>query len=228
MRLVRFLPLLALPAALFPALPAGAVPIQPQHHKALSEVRAPAREVVRVQVPAPDPRVLVRLGDTLWGIGTRTHRSWTALAAYNRILNPDLIYVGQVVRIPPASYVPPVAPPVAQPTVSPRVTETVSPRITQTTPRPIPEAQATAPAPAGGGGVWACIGQHESGNNAATNTGNGYYGAFQDTIGAWRAGGGGPGLPSDYSYSEQLRVNQNLQSQVGWGAWPNTSRMCGV
>jgi hypothetical protein len=80
----------------------------------------------------------------------------------------------------------------------------------------------------GSSGVWGCIGQHESGNNPATNTGNGYYGAFQDTISAWRAGGGGPGLPSNYSYSEQLRVNQNLQAQVGWGAWPNTSRMCGV
>jgi hypothetical protein len=83
-------------------------------------------------------------------------------------------------------------------------------------------------APVNSGGIWGCIGQHESGNNPGTNTGNGYYGAFQDTIGAWREGGGGPGLPSDYSYSQQLAVNQRIQAISGWGAWPNTSRMCGV
>jgi hypothetical protein len=76
--------------------------------------------------------------------------------------------------------------------------------------------------------MWACIAQHESGGNAATNTGNGYYGAFQDTIGSWQAAGGGPGLPSDYSYAEQLAVNQRIQAQQGWGAWPTTSRMCGA
>ena len=76
--------------------------------------------------------------------------------------------------------------------------------------------------------MWACIAQHESGGNPATNTGNGYYGAFQDTIGSWQAAGGGPGLPSDYSYAEQLAVNQRIQAQQGWGAWPSTSRMCGA
>ena len=165
MRLWRFLPLLALPAALFPALPAGASVNEP-HQKALSEVRAPAREVVRVQAPAPDPRVLVQLGDTLWGIGTRTHRSWTALATYNRIPNPDLIYVGQVVRIPPASYDPP---PVAQPTVSPRVTQTVSPRITHTVAPVTASTQATASAPAANGSFQACVAFRESTDGAGSS-----------------------------------------------------------
>jgi hypothetical protein len=81
---------------------------------------------------------------------------------------------------------------------------------------------------AAGSGTWACIAYHESGGNPATNTGNGYYGAFQDTLGSWQSAGGGPGLPSNYSYSQQLAVNQRIQAQQGWGAWPNTSRMCGV
>ncbi len=43
--------------------------------------------------------VVVR-GDTLSGIGFRYDTSWPALASYNHIVNPDLIYVDQVVCIP--------------------------------------------------------------------------------------------------------------------------------
>jgi hypothetical protein len=104
------------------------------------------------------------------------------------------------------------------------------PVVTTTTAPPAPEAntvpvQAASVSPSG---VWGCIAQHESGGNPATNTGNGYYGAFQDTIGSWEAAGGGPGLPSDYSYATQLAVNEVIQQQQGWGAWPVTSRACGV
>jgi len=78
------------------------------------------------------------------------------------------------------------------------------------------------------GGVWACIAHYESGGNPAENTGNGFYGAFQFTLSTWQAAGGGPGLPSDYSYSQQLVIAERVQQMQGWGAWPNTSRMCGV
>jgi hypothetical protein len=88
-------------------------------------------------------------------------------------------------------------------------------------------AQAAAPS-ANVGGVWGCIAQHESGGNPATNTGNGFYGMYQFTISSWRAAGGGPGLPSDYSAAEQLRVAEHLQAMSGWGNWPQTSVMCGV
>lgn len=181
-----------------------------------------ASRVVRVQMPSLT-KVTVRPGDTLWGIGIRTHRSWPALASYNRIPNPDLITVGQVVMIPAATYQAPRY--VPTPARRPPPVVSYQPKRTYSTPTRVSMGGSSA---GSGSGVWACIGQHESGGNPATNTGNGYYGAFQDTVQAWQAGGGGPGLPSSYSYSEQLRVNENLQARVGWGAWPNTSRMCGV
>jgi hypothetical protein len=78
-------------------------------------------------------------------------------------------------------------------------------------------------------GVWACIAQHESGGNAATNTGNGYYGGLQFTLGTWQANGGS-GNPANASAAEQQRVANNVVAASGgsYGAWPNTSRMCGV
>jgi len=187
--------------------------------------------VVRVQAPSL-PKVTVVAGDTLWGIGTRTHRSWPALASYNRIPNPDLIYVGQVITIPPASYQAPVYVPAPAPRYSPPVVS-VQPRRTYSTSTATSRAASSGGGGysggySGGSGVWGCIAQHESGGNPATNTGNGYYGAFQDTLGSWQSAGGGPGLPSDYSYSEQLQVNQRIQAQQGWGAWPVTSAMCGA
>ena len=98
---------------------------------------------------------------------------------------------------------------------------------------PAPPAPSTPPAPAqpsgaGLSGVWACIAQHESGGNPAANTGNGYYGAFQFTLGTWQAVGGPPGLPSDYPLSVQLHYAEVLQAQSGWGNWPVTSQMCGA
>ena len=76
-------------------------------------------------------------------------------------------------------------------------------------------------------GVWACIAAHESGGNPATNTGNGYYGMYQFTLGTWYAAGG-TGNPAAASAAEQTAVAQRVQQQQGWGAWPVTSRECGV
>jgi hypothetical protein len=75
--------------------------------------------------------------------------------------------------------------------------------------------------------VWACIRQHESGGNYATNTGNGYYGAYQFSLSTWRSLGG-VGLPSDAPPAVQDAMAQKLQARSGWGQWPQTSKMCGV
>jgi len=75
---------------------------------------------------------------------------------------------------------------------------------------------------------WSCIAQHESGGNPSTNTGNGYFGLFQFSISSWRAAGGPPGLPSNHTAAEQLQIAENLQAMQGWGAWPVSSRLCGV
>ena len=42
----------------------------------------------------------VRQGDTLWGIARRYNTTVSALASLNRIANPNLIYPGQVLRLP--------------------------------------------------------------------------------------------------------------------------------
>jgi hypothetical protein len=177
-------------------------------------------------VAAPLPRVTVLAGDSLSAVGARTSRTWEQLAGYNHIPNPNLIYPGQVLVIPPANYAPVAVPdptPVGQAASNTSSGNTYGPSYgPRTTYSPASSSGS------GGSGVWACIAQHESGGNATTNTGNGYYGAFQDTIGSWQAAGGGPGLPSDYSYAEQLAINQRIQAQQGWGAWPATSTMCGA
>jgi hypothetical protein len=74
---------------------------------------------------------------------------------------------------------------------------------------------------AGAGGILERIRMRESGGNYATNTGNGFYGAYQFTIGTWQ-GVGGSGLPSDASPAEQDMRAQMLYNQRGCSPWPNT------
>jgi hypothetical protein len=89
-------------------------------------------------------------------------------------------------------------------------------------PPPPPSGPFVLPSP------WSCIAENESGGDPSTNTGNGYFGLFQFSIASWEAAGGPPGLPSNYSEAEQLQIAENLQGMQGWGAWPVTSRLCGV
>jgi hypothetical protein len=53
---------------------------------------------------------------------------------------------------------------------------------------------------------------------------------YQDTQSSWVAGGGLAYAPSANlaSASAQLIVNENIQAQQGWGAWPVSSVACGV
>lgn len=80
---------------------------------------------------------------------------------------------------------------------------------------------------AAGGGVWAALAQCESGGNPSTNTGNGFYGMYQFTLGTWQALGGS-GLPSDASAAEQTARAQALQAQSGWGQWPGCAAQLGL
>jgi murein DD-endopeptidase MepM/ murein hydrolase activator NlpD len=64
----------------------------------------------RLRIPAGrveiDPQstspYVVQAGDTLMSIATRYATSWRALARVNGMLSPDVLYAGQVVRVPPA------------------------------------------------------------------------------------------------------------------------------
>ncbi len=78
-------------------------------------------------------------------------------------------------------------------------------------------------ASADGGVNWDAVAQCESGGNWAINTGNGYYGGLQFTLGTWRSNGG-TGSPHQASREEQIRVAENVLRSQGRGAWPVCGR----
>ncbi len=67
-------------------------------------------------------------------------------------------------------------------------------------------------------GDWLKLRTCESGGNYATNTGNGYYGAYQFDLGTW-ASIGGSGVPSDASPATQDALAYKLWQQRGWSPW---------
>jgi LysM repeat protein len=198
------------------------------------EVKLAATPVVDVQ---PDPRrYTVVSGDTLWSIAGQFYgqgAEWTRITQANpSIADPNQISVGQSLLVPVATGPAPAAPTAVaaadpKPVVS--AVKTV-PAASAPVVHRVVTAAASAPAVVSSGalgGVWACIRAHESGGNYATNTGNGYYGAYQFSLSTWRAMGG-TGLPSGASPAVQDAMAQKLQATSGFGQWPQTSRMCGA
>lgn len=70
---------------------------------------------------------------------------------------------------------------------------------------------------------WDAVAACESGGNWAINTGNGYYGGLQFSLGTWRSNGG-TGMPHQASRAEQIRVAENTLRTQGIGAWPVCGR----
>lgn len=176
--------------------------------------------------PAPAPQtVTVNPGDNLSAI-SEAHQSTVerVYSANTDIQDPDLIYPGQNLRIPTADEqltaraLPVAAPaPAAQPTVT---SSSYTPRTT------VQPTASSAPAVANGS-VWDQLAVCESGGNWAINTGNGYYGGLQFSLGTWRAVGG-QGLPSEASREEQISRAQSVLARQGWGAWPACSAKLGL
>ncbi|HHS97206.1 MAG TPA: LysM peptidoglycan-binding domain-containing protein [Chloroflexi bacterium] len=68
------------------------------------QIRIPAGSVVSppTEQPVGEERIyIVQPGDRLFRIALRYNMNYIYLAAYNGITNPNLIYPGQVIRIPP-------------------------------------------------------------------------------------------------------------------------------
>jgi len=91
-----------------------------------------------------------------------------------------------------------------------------------------------APAPtttsnfASGSTVWDALAKCESGGNWATNTGNGYYGGLQFSLGTWQAYGGS-GLPSNASRETQIAIATKVRNASGgYGAWPACAASLGL
>jgi uncharacterized protein YabE (DUF348 family) len=81
---------------------------------------------------------------------------------------------------------------------------------------------------ASGSTVWDRLAQCESGGNWATNTGNGYYGGLQFSLGTWHAYGGS-GLPSNASRETQIAIATKVRNASGgYGAWPACAASLGL
>ena len=77
-------------------------------------------------------------------------------------------------------------------------------------------------------GVWDRLAGCESGGNWHINTGNGYYGGLQFSLGTWRAYGG-TGLPSQHSRETQIAIATKLRNASGgYGAWPACAAKLGL
>jgi LysM repeat protein len=197
---------------------------------------ADATPAVVVQSQPAVQRYVVAPGDTLWTISARSYgvgAEFTRIVQANpTITDPNQIFVGESLIIPDGSVPAPAPAPAPAAAPKPVTTAVQVPAKAPTSAAPVRRTVAAAAAPAvvsggGLGGVWACIRQHESGGNYATNTGNGYYGAYQFSLSTWRAMGGS-GLPSSAPPAVQDALAQKLQARSGFGQWPMTSRMCGA
>jgi resuscitation-promoting factor RpfE len=76
---------------------------------------------------------------------------------------------------------------------------------------------------AGAGGTLAAIRACESGGNYGTNTGNGFYGAYQFTQSTWSSVGGS-GNPASASPAEQDKRAAMLYAREGASPWPVCGR----
>jgi hypothetical protein len=138
------------------------------------------------------------------------------------------------VAVTPHPATTPATPPAATPTTAPAAVPpppvaviTVAAAAPPPRAAPPPAAQPVVAASGSSlGGAFACIRAKESGGNYATNTGNGYYGAYQFSLSTWRSVGG-TGLPSEAPPAVQDALAQKLQQRSGWGQW-STAHRCGV
>lgn len=171
--------------------------------------------------------VKVQPGNTLSGIAKEHQTTYVRLYDANtQIEHPDKIFPGQDVRIPAADeQLVSRALPGGTPAVAASQPAAAAPKKQQ---RAAAAPQVAAPADSAvAGGVWDRLAQCESGGNWAINTGNGYYGGLQFSLGSWRAVGGS-GYPHQASKSEQIARGEALKARQGWGAWPSCSAKLGL
>ncbi len=200
---------------------------------------APPAPVPPPAPPAPVPLHTVAPGDTLWTISAArlgSSERWVEIYALNRAIleSPDVIEVGQVLRIPSA---PVEVPPALLATPS----RAAAPgRSSVTASRPAAPSRSrdavgrsastrsnTSTAPvrrsprATGGGDLATIRRCESGGNYQAVSASGKYrGAYQFDVRTWQSVGGS-GDPAAASPAEQDARARQLRSQRGSSPWPN-------
>ncbi|GAC1391108.1 MAG: hypothetical protein NVSMB46_02430 [Candidatus Saccharimonadales bacterium] len=225
-------------AAISAVVLASALTLVISTHKAqAASVQSPNN--TETQLTAPSQNVMVIEGDYLTEIaashGTTMPRMYDA---NTQIKDPNLVYPGQILRIPnqdeqlPSRALPSVS---DETTTVATTTALSSPVVAQVPTRQYdaPAVQAERPQPIAiapslaNGSVWDRIANCESSGNWAINTGNSFYGGLQFTLSSWQAVGGS-GYPNQASREEQIARAQILQSRQGWNAWPACSRKLGL
>lgn len=189
------------------------------------KVSAPVKLAAATQPAAPAAPApviyTVQAGDTLTKIAQDNNSETLRIFYANTDLaDPDVINPGQQLRIPTADE-----------QLAPREVPTNAPVVVATpvaaTPAHTAPVARTSNVIPSDGSVWDQIAACESGNNWAINTGNGFYGGLQFTLGSWRAVGGS-GMPNEASREEQIMRGQMLQARQGWGAWPACTAKLGL
>ena len=75
--------------------------------------------------------------------------------------------------------------------------------------------------------MWVKLRTCESHGDYTENTGNGYYGAYQFSVGTWRSLGY-TGMPHTSAPAQQDEAAQRLQARSGWKQWPACARKLGL
>ena len=175
--------------------------------------------------PAPAQKFhVVEHGDSLSSIAeSEKLGSWRPLWDANpEIAQPNLIHAGQKLLVPqgPTAQRPLPVDSITKPQAQ-AAPQPTRPQAAPTQQQAAPRVQAQLVSTGGVSDILARTKMRESGGNYATNTGNGYYGAYQFDLQTWRSVGGS-GLPSAASPAEQDMRAQMLHSQRGCQPWPNT------
>jgi LysM repeat protein len=186
---------------------------------------AKSAEAAPQPAAAPQPKIhVVGDGDSLSSIAEAEKlESWRPLWNANTGLeNPDLVYAGQQLVVPagPTEDRPV---PVAVQQVAPQPVAQVQTYQQPAYQAPVHRSVTAVPAnySGGSGGIFARIRQRESGGNYSTNTGNGYYGAYQYDNQTWNGYGGYARADLAPAAVQDAKAAQTY-AQRGCSPWPNT------
>ncbi len=168
----------------------------------------------------------VQKGDSILSIAKSEYGSedyWTTIWNDNdKLENPDLIENGSLLKMRPTTPEEPeeLSEKLAKKYGKPKLIATTSvlKQETKTEDKPEQKVETSQPAPTYTGGALNeaqinFLGSCESGMRASTNTGNGFYGAFQFTIGTWNAMGTGYERADMAPIDVQMAAVQSLLSR---------------
>lgn len=159
----------------------------------------------------------VRSGDTLSGIASQYGDTWQQFQEINNLPNPDLIYPGQVLKVPSQSLDTSSSPIVTtgQQNLAP---DNSTPNVQNTSSQASPQSTTTPASSVN----WNAVAQCESSGDWSANTGNGFYGGLQFTQSTWDAYGGAQyaSSPQNASQAQQETVANSVLAGQGIGAWP--------